>query len=607
MHNIRATTDRGTVVFHALLLATYLVTLATGLRIGTDDPQWQVLGMLDAVLPVENLWFRHLVAGLAVAALLAGCRVYVARAGLGARTRMDRARLIAMFSRSRSRWAAINVLAFKLLLWSLATLAVSGVLVFAGSGRGWLVVHMWATFLSVGAILAHVGLHAASGGAAQLLRIVRPSRLEIAPPPPDLADLLADVLARQADRQRPAAEPSPPRREPAPGAGRGRVRERVRSGSELHAHPLATGLAVVLATVMLGLGAEQATRPTLAIAEITSAEHPRIDGEISDPAWAKAVPASVLTTQGGDFGGTHQSLVEIRAVHDGEYAYFAIVWEDPTRSLKHRPLLKRDGRWFVVADNEQLVDEQTYNEDKLAVLLTRPGRALIGAAIHLAARPLADRPPGATGRGLHYTEGGIADIWLWRAAHAGVVGHIDNCHFGAPVGGSEMPDAPPSSYPGGFEVDPGPPAYQWNAVTTTSADGAPLLLPRRLPRDPADAAAHFGHLAAAPGESEPEDARAFLTERETEPYSPALDARFPDGTVLPSIVVASELALTKASIRGVARWAAGRWTLELVRRLYTGSPDDVPIKSGAMLWVAAFDHAEKRHTRHLRPFVIEVE
>ena len=52
------------------------------------------------------------------------------------------------------------------------------------------------------------------------------------------------------------------------------------------------------------------------------------------------------------------------------------------------------------------------------------------------------------------------------------------------------------------------------------------LTPRAEPLYPADAAAHFGHLAAAPGESEPEDARAFLTERETEPYSPALDARF---------------------------------------------------------------------------------
>ena len=94
---------------------------------------------------------------------------------------------------------------------------------------------------------------------------------------------------------------------------------------------------------------------------------------------------------------------------------------------------------------------------------------------------------------------------------------------------------------------------------------------------------------------------------ETEPYAPALDATIPDGTVIPSIVVPDSLEAAPDSIRGVARWASGRWTLEIVRRLYTGSPHDIAIKTGVFMWVAAFDHAEKRHTRHLRPFRLEVE
>ncbi len=64
---------------------------------------------------------------------------------------------------------------------------------------------------------------------------------------------------------------------------------------------------------------------------------------------------------------------------------------------------------------------------------------------------------------------------------------------------------------------------------------------------------------------------------------------------------------SRDSIRGVARWAAGRWTLEVARRIYTGSQYDVPIKTGTLMWVAAFDHSEKRHTRHLRPFRLEVD
>jgi hypothetical protein len=44
-----------------------------------------------------------------------------------------------------------------------------------------------------------------------------------------------------------------------------------------------------------------------------------------------------------------------------------------------------------------------------------------------------------------------------------------------------------------------------------------------------------------------------------------------------------------------------------MRRLKTDSVYDVEIKSGSLMWVAAFDHSEKRHTRHLRPFRLELE
>ena len=44
----------------------------------------------------------------------------------------------------------------------------------------------------------------------------------------------------------------------------------------------------------------------------------------------------------------------------------------------------------------------------------------------------------------------------------------------------------------------------------------------------------------------------------------------------------------------------------LARRLKTGSAYDVVIEDGVLLWVAAFDHTEKRHTRHLRPFELKL-
>jgi hypothetical protein len=45
----------------------------------------------------------------------------------------------------------------------------------------------------------------------------------------------------------------------------------------------------------------------------------------------------------------------------------------------------------------------------------------------------------------------------------------------------------------------------------------------------------------------------------------------------------------------------------VARRLDTGSDYDVPIKTGVFMRVAAFDHSQIRHTRHVRPIRIEVE
>jgi hypothetical protein len=53
----------------------------------------------------------------------------------------------------------------------------------------------------------------------------------------------------------------------------------------------------------------------------------------------------------------------------------------------------------------------------------------------------------------------------------------------------------------------------------------------------------------------------------------------------------------------VARWQDGWWRLEVTRKLDTGSEFDIPLDQDkpAYLWVAVFDHAQTRHSRHLHP------
>ena len=76
-----------------------------------------------------------------------------------------------------------------------------------------------------------------------------------------------------------------------------------------------------------------------------------------------------MTNQGGNFDGRGESKVDIRAVHDGTWAYFLFVWEDPTRSLKQLPLVKEIDGWHLLHDGYERGDEHAYNEDKFSVLV----------------------------------------------------------------------------------------------------------------------------------------------------------------------------------------------------------------------------------------------
>jgi hypothetical protein len=54
--------------------------------------------------------------------------------------------------------------------------------------------------------------------------------------------------------------------------------------------------------------------------------------------------------QGANLDGSGESTVEIRAVYDGDTAYFAFTWQDSTRSVKDFPLLKAIDGWHRLAD-----------------------------------------------------------------------------------------------------------------------------------------------------------------------------------------------------------------------------------------------------------------
>jgi Ethylbenzene dehydrogenase/Prokaryotic cytochrome b561 len=383
-----------------------------------------------------------------------------------------------------------------------------------------------------------------------------------------------------------------------------------RRNPTFQANPLVVAAAVAITGASLMFASDWLSSDTLVIHRIDAADAPVLDGDTSDRVWRNIEPISVLTNQGGNLDGKGDSRVEIRAAHDGEWAYFLFTWEDPTRSLKQLPMVKERNGWHLLQNGYWNGDEHDYNEDKFSVLFTTLDMTLAGdRTFHASPEAVSDAPSTKTGRGLHYTpgEGIYADVWQWKATSGGPTGWLDDDHFGPPLPPTPQQAKNLVPYKGGFEPDPGTANYSDNFVVDVDADGNRNVTPRRLPKDVAAVTKAMGDISLDPNVGESDGARWFMTETESVPYSAEADQSLPIGTVIPGVIIAGDYTGDRADVRCAARWAAGHWALEVARRMDTHSKYDIPFKSGIYMRVSVFDHVQVRHTRHVRPIRVEVE
>ncbi len=604
-------TDYGTIILHWLLVGATLVALATGLRIATETPDREWINWFDGVLPRAHVWVPHMQAAVALVAVAVGHTVYLIRSGLSRRVTLDHSRLRGLLGRSQARLGSINVLLTWAFFLTMLMLIVSGGMLYFGilAGHAVAMLHWYGTWLVLGFAGLHILTHYRLGGVSQLMRIFRPQGLPTPPPKLDAVELLA-MLVEQSERLGPQADFGGPPGPLAPlqPAAPSRPRAEKPRNPTLQANPLVVSAAVAVTFASVVVASDRLSVDSLTIHRIATADRPIVDGDTSDPVWRNIEPFSLMTNDGGNFDGRGESRVEIRAVHDGTWAYFQFTWQDPTRSLKQLPLIKEIDGWHLLHHGFEAGDEHDYSEDKFSVLFTTAEVMLAGdRTFHASPHPIADKPATMTGRGLHYTEnGGYADVWEWKATSGGPTGWLDDAHFGPPLDPTPMQAADRAPYRGGFAADPGSANYADNFAADAKSAGL-LQKPRRLPRDLAATLAAMGQISLDPNIGESDGARWFMTEAESVAYTPELDRLIPTGTIIPGIILGGEFAGDRADVRGAARWASGHWALEVARRLDTRSRYDVALKSGVFMRVAAFDHSQIRHTRHVRPIRIEVE
>lgn len=547
--------DAPTVALHWMVAALLFVSLATGFRVASDplDAAWSRTVAAAIGLQGEVL-FWHVASACALLAAVSAYAVYLRGARQIARVRIDTSRLRDLRSPDRRRrWRSANVLIYWLAYALLAIAACTGLLMFSDVVNralwGVTTIHRLVAWGLVGYVVLHVTAQLAMSGWSALYAITVPRMAY----------------------------------------GRAAV---------------AAGVTAALAAV--GLYALDAlTVRNLEMGDVSDA--PRVDGDFGDPAWLTARPVTIQTAGGANLidGGT---AVTVRAVTDGADAYFLFEWQDPTRSLKHVPLQKTAKGWRMVQNGYAIADETDHYEDKFSVMLSDASRFAALRSIHLGPRPV-DGLPGASGkRGLHFTDdGSVLDVWHWQAVRTDPMGLAEDDYFGAPR--PPQPDAPLARYSAGYAPDPavtGSSMENWKDLlegpNSRRFDGS--VVPRFLPKDPAEFARRLGTVNLDPASSQ--DAAWWLPAELAQPYTDELDASLPEGTVVPSVIIRRPITGDRGDVSAIGRWRDGIWRLEMKRALDTHSPYDVAVADGTYLWVAVFDHAQTRHSWHMRPLRLRI-
>ncbi len=553
----RPRSDFGTFLLHWTMAVAMILAMITGFRLSWDGEGAVFSRWIAPILLQGDVWTIHFISAWVMFACASAYVVYLARAALFGRNAPGRLRLMILDAPARLKWQGFNVSmhwGFYLLTLVMMT---TGVLLYLGWGGLVVDIHAAVAIALFVYLFLHIIGHFMQGGWPQIFRIFLPARLVSGPmtkPRPLLVALLI-------------------------------------------------GAATSAATASLDFG----TRDTLVIPKVAAA--PKLDGVLDDEAWSKLRPVRVRTQQGVALeNGRGESLVEIRAVHDSENIYFAFRWQDPTRSLKRLPMIKKADGWHLLHNRADIADETAYYEDKFSALFARTD-VFGGGVTFMGPKPLADKPGALNNRGLHYTtDGSYADLWQWKASRGGHLGFVDDMHIGPPYPANEKQVAGTERYSAGYLQDPGKAFYVYNYVNEPPGGYRGPITLRRLPKDYKATVAKLGKVDLDIEAIDDEGSQWWMFEDETAPYSKELDATIPVGTVLPGVLIIGTYEGDRADVTAVPKWKDGWWTLETKRKLASASKFDVDFtqKLPLYMWVSVFDHNQVRHTRHVRPVKLDL-
>ncbi|RDE25263.1 ethylbenzene dehydrogenase [Motiliproteus coralliicola] len=181
----------------------------------------------------------------------------------------------------------------------------------------------------------------------------------------------------------------------------------------------------------------------MAQAVIDTLESAHTETEISidgarDKAWDNAKPINIVVDElpykpNNGYEGMKEAEIEMRSLHDGEYVYFLLRWEDPTLSLERYPWVKQeDGSWKRLVNKDSTGHENTFYEDKMSIFWNIKSKGFkkkgCDKSCHMPEDDGLLDGVKDTSAGRHYTSeaGETIDMWHWKAARTNANFQMDD-------------------------------------------------------------------------------------------------------------------------------------------------------------------------------------
>ncbi len=305
---------------------------------------------------------------------------------------------------------------------------------------------------------------------------------------------------------------------------------------------------------------------------------PTLDGVADDAVWSSASAINIKAVKGANFGGTGETVGTMKAAYMGDMVYFLMQWDDATLNYQRSPYQKQaDGSWKQLKDpDDKGGDNNKYYEDKAAVIwnindsifgFDRRGCQI---ACH------AGEPGKPYGNKYTEEEGELGDIWHVKTVRMGPVGHVDDQWLDHTRYDKEKASG------AGRHSDPKTGGGYTNIGLK---DGKPEFMSKDA--KPANKGGTY-----------------WLMKDDAVPFD---DSKFQPGDEVAAIMIAAPEG-DRGDLKAGVKWADGKWTVEIARKLVTGSEKDVQFDDMGKTYtfgVAYFDNAQVRHSYMEKPLKLE--